>query len=97
MARAIVEAGYEAVHVEDVGLRHAKDPEIWDYAVREQRAVITKDDDFVDRWRRSTQGPAVVWLRIGNSANAVLLGSFMRVLPAVIIRLQNGDRLIEVR
>jgi predicted nuclease of predicted toxin-antitoxin system len=85
------------VHVEDVGLRHAKDPAIWDYAVREQRAIITKDDNFVDRWRRSAQGPAVVWLRIGNSANAVLLGWFMPILPAVVVRLQNGDRLIEVR
>jgi predicted nuclease of predicted toxin-antitoxin system len=59
--------------------------------------IITKDEDFVERWRRQLSVPPVVWLRIGNSANVALLGWFLPILPAVIVRLESGDRLIEVR
>ena len=96
-ARALIEAGHQAEHVENLGLRDAKDSAIWEFAVRQQAIIVTKDEDFVERWRRQNRGPAIVWLRIGNAANAALLGWFMPILPAVIRRLQSGDRLIEVR
>ena len=97
LARALVEAGYEAMHVEDLGLRDASDPTIWAYAERQQAIVVTKDEDFVDRFRRQASGPVIVWLRIGNAANAALLAWFLPILPAVVARIQSGDRLIEVR
>jgi len=97
LARALVEAGHQAEHVEDVGLRHGKDPEIWEYATRQQAVIVTKDEDFVDRFRRHAAGPAIVWLRVGNAANAALLSWFLPILPTVLARIQSGDRLIEVR
>ena len=97
LARALAEAGHEADHVEDLGLRHASDPTIWAYAERRQAVVVTKDEDFVERYRRQVGGPVIVWLRIGNAANAALLSWFLPILPAVVGRIQSGDRLIEVR
>lgn len=97
LARALVEAGYTAHHVEDVGLRHAADSEIWKYAEREQAVIVTKDDDFVERFRRKQSGPGIVWLRIGNAATAALLVWFLPILPAVVNQLKRGDRFIEVR
>lgn len=95
LARALTEAGYQAEHVEDLGLRHAKDAAIWEYAMRQQAILVTKDEDFVSR--RQPDGPVIVWLRIGNAANAALLAWFLPLLPAIVARSRSGDRLIEVR
>jgi predicted nuclease of predicted toxin-antitoxin system len=97
LARTLTALGHQAEHVEDVGLRHAKDPLIWDYAVKHQAAILTKDEDFVDRFRRRAGVPVIIWLRIGNASNRRLLVWFLPALPAVLRRLESGDRLIEVR
>lgn len=97
LTQALIEAGYLAEHVEDVGLRNANDSAIWECAERQQLVIVTKDEDFVERFRRKMSGPTIVWLRIGNAANAALLAWFLPILPAVVVRIQNGDRLIEVR
>jgi predicted nuclease of predicted toxin-antitoxin system len=34
LAQALIEAGYIAEHVEDVGLRNGNDAAIWEYAER---------------------------------------------------------------
>ena len=93
----MVELGYQAKHVEDIGMRHAKDTVIWEYAVREQAVIVSKDEDFVERFRRKPGGPVIVWLRIGNAANAALLAWFLPILPSLLLRIGGGDRLIEVR
>lgn len=80
-----------------MGLRHAKDSPIWDYAMENQAIIITKDEDFVDRFRRQANAPVIVWLRLGNASKRVLLAWFLPVLPIVVQRIETGDRLIEVR
>jgi predicted nuclease of predicted toxin-antitoxin system len=88
---------HEAEHLEDIGLRHAKDSVIWDHALRHQAVILTKDEDFVDRFRRLPDGPVIVWLRIGNASKRALLAWFMPHLPALLLRLEAGDKLIELR
>lgn len=46
-------AGHEALHVIDVGLRDASDAMIWDHAVAQGMAILTKDEDFASRRLRS--------------------------------------------
>jgi predicted nuclease of predicted toxin-antitoxin system len=41
--------------VEDAGLRHADDNEIWDYALQQEAILLTKDEDFPDRCLRLSQ------------------------------------------
>ncbi len=77
-------------------MRPAKDADIWNYAL-ENKAVIVKDEDFVDRYRRLGDGPVIVWVRIGNSSTQIMLGWFMRHLPALLHRLNAGDKLVELR
>ncbi len=67
LARWLVEAGHNARHVEEVGLREAEDIPIWRYALDNNAVVITKDEDFADRARRSPQSPAIIW----NNPNTV--------------------------
>jgi predicted nuclease of predicted toxin-antitoxin system len=97
LARWLVGAGHDARHVEDVGLREAEDSPIWRYALENQTILITKDEDFADRARRSGNAPGVVWLRIGNVSNRALRRWFMPQLPQVLAWIEQGVRVLEVR
>lgn len=97
LARWLVEAGHDARHVEDVGLRDAGDQPIWRYALQYEAVIITKDEDFADRVRRSPHSPVIVWLRIGNASNRALRLWFAPQLPQIVTWIEEGHRLIEVR
>ena len=97
LAAALRQAGCDAVAVREIGLREAKDAAIWQYALQNDAAILTKDEDFAERCARSPNPPVVIWLRIGNATNPVLLGWLMPILPTVLARIESGDRLIEVR
>ena len=97
LAAVLRQAGCDAVALRDVGLREAKDPIIWQYALQNNAAILTKDEDFAERCLASSHAPVVVWLRIGNATNPELLDWFMPFLPPVLARIEAGDRLIEVR
>ena len=60
LAAALREAGREAVAVREIGLREAKDAAIWQYALQNQAAVVTKDEDFAERCLRSEPAPVVI-------------------------------------
>jgi predicted nuclease of predicted toxin-antitoxin system len=96
LARHLRESGYNAYAVREVGLRDAKDSEIWRYAAQEQAVIITKDEDFAERSLYSQDQPMIVWLRVGNTSNQALLKWFMPLWPAIMRRIDLGDRLIEV-
>lgn len=73
LARLIASLGHKALHVEDARLLLASDQAIWDYAVTNQHAIITKDEDFKNRLLlTTTYKTPVVWIRIGNCPNAAL-------------------------
>jgi predicted nuclease of predicted toxin-antitoxin system len=83
--------------VRDVGLRDALDSEIWRWADENGAVIITKDDDFVARVLTTPSGPAVVWLKVGNVSNPVLIEWLRPLLSEVIDALVAGERLVEVR
>jgi predicted nuclease of predicted toxin-antitoxin system len=97
LAEELRKAGHDAVAVRDVGLREAKDSEIWNYAIQCGAAIVTKDEDFAERCLRRPHAPVVVWLRVGNATNDALLRWFLPLLPAIETRLLASDRLIEIR
>ncbi len=97
LARALMAQGYQAEHVMDVGLRESEDDPIWDYAIQQQAVIITKDEDFPKLLARPLPAPAVVWLRVGNCRNPVLLSWFLPLMPDILERIEMGDLLIEVR
>lgn len=97
LAARLRQEGHDALAVREIGLREAKDSAIWQYALQNHAAILTKDEDFAERCLCSQNPPVVVWLRIGNATNPVLLDWFLPLLPAVIARIRAGDRFIEVR
>jgi len=86
----------DAVHVRDLGLREAEDPEIFDKARNAQVVVFTKDEDFVDLVRRLGTPPQVLWLRCGNVPNARLWVVLTRALPDAIELLRQGEPVVEI-
>ena len=97
LAKMLCEQGADAVAVRDIGLRDASDSQIWQYALQNQAAIITKDEDFVERSLSSQQSPVIIWLRIGNSTNRMLQAWVLPHWPEILRRIGVGDRLIEVR
>lgn len=66
--------GHEAEHVGDLGMREAPDGEIWRHAEKNGAVIVTKDEDFAARRARSRSGPAIVWLRYGNTTRPIHCG-----------------------
>ncbi len=97
LARMLAASGLDAVHVDDIGLRHADDNPIWKWAVENQAIIITKDEDFPRHALTAKIAPVVVWLRVGNTSRRALLVWLARLLPKIEAEIDNGERIIEVR
>lgn len=64
VVEAVVAAGFQAIHVRDVGLLHATDQEIFDWAAENGRVIVTADSDFAMLLAFSqARSPSVVQLR----------------------------------
>jgi predicted nuclease of predicted toxin-antitoxin system len=61
LARWISSRDHEATHVFDVSMHTAGDAAIWEYAAANGCVLLTKDEDFVDRWLLSAAPIALVW------------------------------------
>jgi predicted nuclease of predicted toxin-antitoxin system len=97
LAKLLREHGHEAEHVEKLGLRHADDTAIWNYALLHQAVIITKDEDFAYRSSQARTAPVIVWLRVKNASRKALLAWFEPLLPKIEALIEQGERLIEVR
>lgn len=96
LARRLAAHGHAAEHVGDIGMQTASDTAIWDYALRENVAIITKDEDFAQRKVLTPGGPVVIWIRVPNTRRSDLLARIDAVLPFIVSALERGDTLIEL-
>jgi len=64
LAEALHDAGCQAVHLIDLGMLAANDE-----ANSRSAALVTKDRDFPLRRAASNDGPAILWVRVGNTSN----------------------------
>ena len=95
LAQFLRESGHQAEHVLDIELMKADDKVIWDEAAKKKAVLVTKDEDFQLRLVRDPK-ISVVWIRIGNCSNRVLLQKLNPLLAGIVERLQQGERLIEI-
>ncbi len=70
---------------------------IWTHAQKEKAVIISKDEDFADRWLLSDEAVALVWIRKGNCSNRALISWIEPLWPDVLRRLEQGEKLIELR
>ena len=86
------------MHAEEIGLRNSDDDALWKYALQNDAAIVTKDEDFAVRSVRTAPlAPVIVWLRVGNATNRALRAWIDSRLSGVIDLMDEGNRLVEVR
>lgn len=97
LARHLISIGHEAEHVGDVGLLGASDERIWERANAIGAVLVTKDEDFVTMRALSKHGgPAVIWVRIGNTAKRVLIARFDVAFANIVEALKRGETVVQV-
>lgn len=80
----------------DLGLRQAKDAQIFTAAQQPGVIVLTKDSDFVELVERLGPPPQVLWLTCGNTSEAALRLLLKNALPHALELLANGEPLVEI-
>ncbi len=96
LARFLEAAGHHAEHVYDIGMDAASDRAIWNYALQNNAAIITKDEDFVSLVSTSLNAPPVVWIRVGNIGKQALLSWIEPMMIRIITEIESGEKLIEI-
>jgi predicted nuclease of predicted toxin-antitoxin system len=95
LAEALRHAGCQAVHLVELGLLAASDQQIWDEAISRSAVLVTKDRDFPVRRAANNDGPAILWVRVGNIGNRKLIELTLRALPAIINSIERDEAVIE--
>jgi predicted nuclease of predicted toxin-antitoxin system len=90
------EFGEAAQSVRDLGLRQAKDQDLFASARQAMAVVMTKEEDFADMVERLGPPPHVIWLTCGNTSNAALRILLKQTLPKALQLIRQGDSLVEV-
>ena len=96
LARQLADLGHDATHVSDIGLESASDAAVWGAAIERAAILVTKDHDFAIARAASGQGPAIVWIRIGNTSNDILLARLVSSLGAIEQAIRRGDTIVEL-
>src|SRR5689334_5111310 len=90
LARWLAANGHTAEHVADRQLEAASDVAIWDCALRQAAAIITKDEDFALSKALSDTSPAVVWIRLPNTRRRELSRPVRERLPDILSALERA-------
>ncbi len=91
-----LELNTEAVAVRDLGLRDAKDTEIFQRAKEADAVVMTKDSDFVDLLERFGPPPRVLWVTCGNTSNERMREILRARLLEAKALFDAGEALVEI-
>lgn len=96
LADWLVGAGHDAVALREVGLRDARDDEICAFALENNYIIVTKDEDYA-ALVRTRPGLQILWVRIGNVVNRVLLGAFDAKWPEIVGYLESNNSVVVLR
>ncbi len=97
LAEYLRDRGFDCQHVLEAGLGNATDSDICRHAERQDRIIISKDEDFFYLAKQRHTQVKVIWVRLGNCRTSALLAAFERSWPGIDSWLQFGDRVIEIR
>lgn len=89
--RLLADAGWDVLHVGDIGMARSSDSDILDYARREQRVCVTLDADFHSQLAVSGAArPSTVRIRIEGLDGCALAELLRRVWPVIGDALDQG-------
>jgi predicted nuclease of predicted toxin-antitoxin system len=97
LAAWIVETfGVTAISLKELGLRDAKDIEIFEAARQPNIIIMTKDSDFVDLVCRLGSPPQILWITCGNVTNQNLRRLLSSTFIEAATQLQKGEIVVEI-
>jgi len=85
-----------AVAVCDLGLRNARDRQIFSAARKANAVVMTKDADFVRLVEQSGPPPQVILLACGNTSNSQLKQILKRTFVQTMEWIRKGEPVVEI-
>lgn len=86
----------EVIPLRDLGLRDAKDKDIFEAAKKAQAMIVTKDSDFINLLDRYGSPPQIIWLRCGNTSNERMKSILSKCFPQALALLAAGEDLVEI-
>lgn len=96
LARYLTSRGHDSLHVAEVGLEAAADRTLWEWAIANDRVVISKDEDCFHLANRPADAGRLVWVRIGNCRKEALLHAVGKVLDDIVAALASGQHIVEL-
>jgi len=96
LPKFLQDAGHDSVHGAMVGMDAADDRALLAWALREDRIVVSKDEDLLFLANRPGDKGRLMWVRLGNCRRDALVEAFVRSLPAVVAAIAEGQRVVEI-
>ncbi len=97
LAVQLCAAGHDAVHVIAVLPGNAPDIALLNHAAAHGQVIISKDADFVMLARQARLPVQLLWVRLGNCGNRLLVDRLMATLPSLLNGLEGGAAVVELR
>ncbi len=87
-----------SLHSSEVLPRRDKDTNIWSYARENSFVIVTKDSDYRRLSRERGHPPKVIWIRTGNTSNAIVEALLRDHYDEILALEQDPDRgILELR
>jgi predicted nuclease of predicted toxin-antitoxin system len=83
LCRSLADLFPTSNHVQFVGLAHANDREVWEYAKVNNFVLVSLDSDFAEMVTLLKPPPKVIWLRCGNQPTATIDNLFRQHADAI--------------
>lgn len=81
----------EARQVRALGLENSTDIQIWEYAIKNDFAIVSFDADYFDIASLKGHPPKIIWLRIGNTNTDNLAKLFIKKFDLIKDFISNPD------
>ena len=73
ISKKLIDFPIPSLHVSECDLYEVEDLQIWNYAHKNNFAIVTFDSDFYDLAILKGHPPKVIWLRTGNLTTSNIL------------------------
>jgi predicted nuclease of predicted toxin-antitoxin system len=84
------------IHIVDMDTRMTDD-DIWEYAIRNNKVILTKDTDFYNKSISTLVKPKVIYFQLGNMTLADLHNYFEVNWSKILSHLREADMIIVQR
>jgi predicted nuclease of predicted toxin-antitoxin system len=95
-AQALADAGHDAVHLRDVGMQRASDPEVLEFARTHDRVLVSADSDFRTLLAQTaaTRPSVVIFRRATDRRPTAQARLLIANLPAIVEALDEGSVIV---